>query len=170
VVGIICCGTKNDYFLPHEDALQRLADSKIDTYWTEIGGQPNPDYHGSAALTTHVPKAIERTPDPAKHEYVGGDIVVEVSPGSGTFDLTTHAPQEGATTITYRLVKPAGQWGERVTGSVPLANDSSVVYKWSSNGRVYHLAGCPTAGLILAKNLETGTVHPDLPPHACLHN
>lgn len=169
VVGIICCGAKNGYFLPHEDALQRLADSKIDTYWTEIGGQQNPDYHGAATLTTHVPKAIERPPDAGKHQYVGGDIVVEVSPGSDTFDLTTHAPQQTTTTITYRFVKPAGQWGQRVTGTIPPPDDSSVVYKWSSNGRVYHLANCPTAALIRAKNLESGPVPPDLPPHSCVH-
>lgn len=171
VVGIICCGTANGYFLPHEDALQRLANSKIDTYWTEIGGKQNPDYHGGATHTTSVPKAIERAPDADKHQYVGGDIVVQVSPGSDTFDLTTHphAPQPAATTITYRMVKPAGQWGQRVNGSVPEPDASSVVYKWSSNGHVYHVAACPTAGLILAKNLESGSIHPDLPPHSCIH-
>lgn len=107
VVGIICCGTKNTYGLPMDEALNRLADFKVDTYWTETGAKKADAPNGAAGLMI-----LERSPSASKHQRLGGDIVVQVAANSDTFELNTASPQH---TYVYSLVKPSGNWGTIVS-------------------------------------------------------
>jgi beta-lactamase superfamily II metal-dependent hydrolase len=108
VVGIICCGTKNGYGLPMDEALNRLADFKVDTYWTETGGKKSDAPNGAAHLVY-----VERPPNKSRHQKVGGDIVVQVAANGDTFELNTASPQH---TYVYSLGKPSGSWGVIVSG------------------------------------------------------
>jgi beta-lactamase superfamily II metal-dependent hydrolase len=168
VVGIICCGTKNTYYLPEDSALQRLADFKVDTYWTETGGKQNPDARAGAAHVANADKSLERVPDPGKHQYLGGDIIVEAAATGATFEVITHNGQ-GTHTITYQLAKPPGDWGKTVSGAAPAGNTLTDVYEWSSLGHIYHVASCPAAALLSHKYLETGaTPPPGYSAHSCV--
>ena len=165
IVGIICCGTLNTYGLPEAEALDRLADYKVDTYWTETGSMDadNPaDAKGAVVLKSGSKPKVERSPDASKHQKVGGNIVVRVGPNSTTFDLITDAPQ---TTNTYSLVKPPGDWGRLL--STPVGEPT--VYVWSAIGTQYHVAGCPKAALLSPKYRQEGCVPPPgKVPHSCV--
>ncbi|HSU53512.1 MAG TPA: MBL fold metallo-hydrolase, partial [Candidatus Dormibacteraeota bacterium] len=158
VVGIICCGTLNTYWLPEGGALDRLAAYKVETYWTETG---------SKKVITSTSNRIERTPDGGKHQHVGGNIVVEVGANSDTFDLSTSNP---AHTYTYKITKPPGDWAQTVSGgSAGPASPNIVVYRWSKVGRSYHVAGCSIGDAIIPNNLETGPIPPGgLHAHTCV--
>jgi beta-lactamase superfamily II metal-dependent hydrolase len=165
VVGIICCGTRNNYGLPEDGALGRLADYKVDTYWTETGSKDasnQADVKGGVVLKSGLKPKVERLPDASKHQRVGGNIIVLVGPSSTTFDLVTDSPQ---TTNTYSLVKPKGDWGRLL--STPVGQPT--VYVWSAIGTQYHVAGCPKAALLSAKHRQQGPVPPPgMVPHSCV--
>jgi beta-lactamase superfamily II metal-dependent hydrolase len=166
VIGVICCGTRNLYGLPEESALERLANQKVETYWTETGSKRISDpseMHGAATHLSGTATFAQRLPDPAKHQHVGGNIVVQVAAGANDFQLTTDAP---ATTTTYLLAKPAGGWGA-LTSPAPPAHSNFV---WSKQGAYYHVPSCSYATLISPKNKQAGPVPPGgLAPHSCVH-
>lgn len=93
-IGIISCGDGNPHGHPTEDALNRLHDFGVKTYWTERGAgvQPQPG-----------------------QDVVGGSIVVEVAPGASEFTVTS----DGGRVDTYALwgSSPAGgtrfSWSKR---------------------------------------------------------
>jgi len=111
IVGIICCGTRNTYLLPADEALKRLADFKVDTYWTETGSKRPDGSHGAAGLMY-----VERSPNQSQHQRLGGNIVVQVAENSDTFELNTASPPHA---YVYSLVKPSGNWGTIVSGASP---------------------------------------------------
>lgn len=165
IVGIICCGTRNNYGLPEDGALGRLADYKVDTYWTETGSKNADnlaDVKGGVLLKNGSKPKVERLPDASKHQRVGGDIIVRVGPGSTTFDLVTDSPQS---TNTYSLVKPKGDWGRLVSPPIEPPQE----YVWSAIGIQDHIAGCPKAALLSAKYRQQGSVPPPgKVPHSCV--
>ena len=165
IVGIICCGTRNNYGLPEDGALNRLADYKVDTYWTETGSKDASnlgEVKGGVALKSGLNPKVERLPDASKHQRVGGNIIVQVGPSSTTFDLVTDFPQ---TTNTYSLVKPKGDWGRLVSPPIVVAKE----YVWSAIGVQYHVADCPKAALLSAKHRQQGSVPPPgMVPHSCV--
>jgi beta-lactamase superfamily II metal-dependent hydrolase len=165
IVGIICCGTRNNYGLPEDGALDRLADYKVDTYWTETGSQDAnnlADVKGGVLLKSGSKPKVERLPDASKHQRVGGDISVRVGPNATTFDLVTDSPQ---TTNTYSLVKPKGDWGQILSPPIVVPKE----YVWSAIGVQYHVAGCLKAALLSAKHLQQGSVPPPgMVPHSCV--
>jgi beta-lactamase superfamily II metal-dependent hydrolase len=165
IVGIICCGTRNNYGLPEDEALSRLADYKVDTYWTETGSKNADnlaDVKGGVLLKNGSKPKVERLPDASKHQKVGGNIIVLVSPNSTTFDLVTDSPQ---TTNTYSLVKPKGDWGQIISPPIVVPKE----YVWSAVGVQYHVADCPKAALLSAKHRQQGPVPPQgMVPHSCV--
>ena len=165
IVGIICCGTRNNYGLPEDEALSRLADYKVDTYWTETGSKNADnlaDVKGGVVLKNGSKPKVERLPDASKHQKVGGNIIVLVSPNSTTFDLVTDSPQ---TTNTYSLVKPKGDWGQIISPPIVVPKE----YVWSAVGVQYHVADCPKAALLSAKHRQQGPVPPQgMVPHSCV--
>ena len=165
IVGIICCGTLNNYGLPEDGALGRLAAYKVDTYWTETGSKYSSDpadTKGGVVLKSGSKPKVERLPDASKHQRVGGNIIVLVGPNSTTFDLVTDSPQ---TTNTYSLVKPKGDWGQILSTPVVVPQE----YVWSAVGVQYHVADCPKAALLSAKHRQQGTVPPPgMVPHSCV--
>ena len=165
IVGIICCGTRNNYGLPEDEALSRLADYKVDTYWTETGSKNADnlaDVKGGVVLKNGSKPKVERLPDDSKHQKVGGNIIVLVSPNSTTFDLVTDSPQ---TTNTYSLVKPKGDWGQIISPPIVVPKE----YVWSAVGVQYHVADCPKAALLSAKHRQQGPVPPQgMVPHSCV--
>jgi hypothetical protein len=105
---------------------------------------------------------VERLPDASKHQKVGGNIIVLVSPNSTTFDLVTDSPQ---TTNTYSLVKPKGDWGQIISPPIVVPKE----YVWSAVGVQYHVADCPKAALLSAKHRQQGPVPPQgMVPHSCV--
>ena len=165
IVGIICCGTRNNYGRPEDEALSRLADYKVDTYWTETGSKNADnlaDVKGGVVLKNGSKPKVERLPDASKHQKVGGNIIVLVSPNSTTFDLVTDSPQ---TTNTYSLVKPKGDWGQIISPPIVVPKE----YVWSAVGVQYHVADCPKAALLSAKHRQQGPVPPQgMVPHSCV--
>jgi beta-lactamase superfamily II metal-dependent hydrolase len=114
VVGIICCGSENDYGHPTASTLTTLAKHHVDTYWTEAGTQvpklPTAGERGARRLTKHY---VAVPPDPSQHQYLGGNIVIEVSSGADTFDVI-FGDGPGKTKRTYSITKPANDWGKVV--------------------------------------------------------
>ena len=114
-VGVISVGDGNSYGHPTEDALTRLHDHGVHTYWTETG-------EGA-------------TPDPA-WDKVGGTIVVQADPGetdtyivTGTGFSDTYTNGGGGSTIITETVVPSSLamlYGTVASGSVAslAANDA----------------------------------------------
>ena len=165
IVGIICCGTRNNYGLPEDGALGRLAEYKVDTYWTETGSKNADnlaDVKGGGVLKSGLKPKVERLPDASKHQKVGGNIIVRVGPRSTTFDLVTASPRS---TNTYSLVKPKGDWGQILSPPIVVPKE----YVWSAIGVRYHVADCPEAALLSPKYRQQGSVPPPgKVPHSCV--
>jgi len=132
-IGIISAGDNNSYGHPTADCLERLHNAGVKTYWTEGGGgaEPEPGW-----------------------DVVGGNIIVEVVPGSREFTVTR---SQGGVTDRYLF------WES--TGSPDTPTDSPT-YAWSKRSNVYHLSGCRYVTNISPGNLQQG---PSPPSGKTLH-
>jgi beta-lactamase superfamily II metal-dependent hydrolase len=110
---------------PTADCLERLHNTGVKSYWTETGG-------GAA-------------PDPL-WDVVGGNIVVQVVPGSEEFTVTY---DKGTRTDTFP------DWNTADTGT-PV----NQVYGWSRKSDVYHYIDCSAVAKIKPANLEKGSAPP----------
>jgi competence protein ComEC len=110
--------------LPSPDCLERLHQKKIRTYWTDDG------------------KGADADP---KWDKVGGDIVVEASPGNNGFTVKFSGNQ----------VDTYSDWG---VGPPP--GPFTATYAWSKNSKIYHYSNCSIINSIKPANLQTGSVPP----------
>src|SRR5439155_24931478 len=96
------------------------------------------------------PSKVVVVPEPGL-DVIGGNIIVEASPGSTTFTVT----YGGMNVVTYRI------WG-----AGPSPTPSTPLYAWSKKSNVYHHANCSSVQNISPQNLETGNTPP---PGKTLH-
>jgi hypothetical protein len=122
-----------NYDHPTVECMERLHNAGVQrTYWTE---------EGSGA-----------TPEPGL-DVVGGNIIVEVVPGSSQFTVT----YAGTQVDTYSM------WE---AGPVPPVSPAPAAFAWSKRSNVYHLSNCAYVKNISPSNLETGN---GAPPGKSLH-
>jgi beta-lactamase superfamily II metal-dependent hydrolase len=110
-IGIVSCGAANTFGHPTQETMDALHQAGVKTYWTSAG-------HGVSA-------------DPSL-DFVGGNIVVQVTPGSQSFTVT----RNGNNTDTYTC------WG---TATPPGGNTGAPeLFWWStrSAAQVYHYSQC----------------------------
>jgi len=126
-VGIISVGDGNRFSHPTAECLERLHQAGVKTYWTERGNgvEPEPGY-----------------------DVVGGNIVVETTPGSSTFTVG----HNGTQTDTFSLVPTPS---------------TTAAYAWSKLSKVYHHATCQYVANISPGNLRRGNTPP---PGKTLHD
>ena len=122
MIGIISAGAGNKHYHPTDECMERLHVAGVRTYWTEIGNGAEPEPGLDA---------------------VGGNIVVEVEPGSHSFTVT----HSGGMVDTYPV------WG-----AAPV---SAPAYAWSKKSKVYHHANCSYVANISPHNLERGDSPPE---------
>jgi competence protein ComEC len=142
-IGIISCGDGNSYRHPTAACLTRLHASDVQcVYWTERGNGAQP----------HPPQ-----------DKVGGNILIEVEPGSTKFKVI-YAGQQ---------VDEYDDWDTPASGPAanPLGAANAITngFSWSKASRVYHDSSCPFVKNISPWNLETGNTAPEgKQPHSCL--
>ena len=124
IIGIISTGDGNSYGHPTKLCLDRLHAAGIRTYWTEVG-----------AGATPVPG----------QDTIGGNIILEVEPGSELFTVT----HSGGQVDTYAVHEADG---------VPIT--PTVSYAWSVKSKIYHYSQCRYVNSISPHNLETGDTSP----------
>lgn len=136
-IGIVSSGDGNDYHHPTAECLTRLHDAGIHTYWTETGNgvPPDPDY-----------------------DIVGGNIIVEISPGAHEYTVTPS--RQGLVSVTYPT------WRNAAPTPAPPASADAVTYAWSTKSTVYHVSTCKYVQNISAANLQQGATPP---PGKTLH-
>lgn len=131
IIGIISTGVGNDYGHPTQECLERLHAGNVLTYWTErgMGADPEPGY-----------------------DTVGGNIIVEMTPGSQTFTVT----HSGSQVDTYYT------WETRPTPNTvsPASAITTPQFAWSKKSKVYHYANCKYVDNISPGNLERGNTPP----------
>ena len=135
MIGIISCGSGNGYGHPAVEALSRLHQANVRTYWTESGA-------GAA------------TPQPGK-DIVGGNIIVEAAANSIEFTVTYGTGQTDTYTVWNPIPVIAGAPG--AAGSV---TEPSQYFAWSKHSGVYHLNTCSFVDNISKWNLQTNNVPP----------
>lgn len=126
IVGIVSTGDGNRYSHPTAECLERLHHAGVKTYWTEQG-------NGVA-------------PEPG-FDVVGGNIVVETSPGSSTFTVRHNATQVD----TYSFTGGAAP---------PPPPPAATQFAWSKLSKVYHYATCSYVANISPANLARGDAAP----------
>lgn len=115
-----------NYGHPTIECLERLHNAGVrKTYWTEVGGGAEPE---------------------PGLDVVGGNIDVEVSPGSNTFIVK----YGGGTLVDTHPV-----WED---GQTPAGETAK--YAWSKKSKYYHYANCSYVANITAQNLERGPSPP----------
>ncbi len=124
MIAIISAGVNNKHKHPTQAALKRLHDAGVRTYWTTAG-------------SGHVQPQ-------GGLDVVGGNIIVEVAPGSTTFSVT----HSGMLVDTYNM------W-EAGAGAATLP-----AFAWSKRSNVYHFANCFFVRNISPANLEQGSAAP----------
>jgi len=127
-IAIVSVGDGNSYGHPTEECLERLHNAGIKTYWTEKGNGADPD----SAL-----------------DNVGGNIVVQVEPGSKEFSVR----HSGDRSETYLV------WESKVETEAS-NSDTPFTYAWSKKSNAFHYANCSDVAKISPKNLERGTMPP----------
>ncbi len=124
IIGIVSTGNGNTYGHPTRECLERLHAAGVKTYWTEIGAGTSPE---------------------PGQDVVGGNIIVQVEPGSSTFTVT----YDSSHVDTYAF-----------HGAPPAATTTMPKYAWSKKSSVYHYANCRYVENISPENLQRG----DTPP------
>ncbi len=124
MIAIISAGVNNEHGHPTAAALDRLHKANVKTYWTTAGSG----------------KAL---PKPGV-DIVGGNIIIEVAPGSNAFTVT----HNGSLVDTYYT------WGSSPAGPAALP------YSWSKLSSVYHFSNCSYVKNISPANLQTGSAIP----------
>ena len=124
MVGIISAGPANVHGHPTTEAQARLHAANVRTYWTTAGA-------GAAQPL-------------AGRDVVGGNIIVEVAPGSPAFTVT----HSGTQVDTYRM------W------EAPADAATVAAYAWSIHSDVYHYATCSYVRSISPANLQQGAAPP----------
>ena len=127
IIGIISTGDGNSYGHPTELCLERLHAAGVRTYWTEEG-----------AGATPVPG----------QDTVGGNIIVEIEPGSELF------------TVTYSGTSMDAYPVHEADGVVTQPTPTLPKYSWSRKSGIYHYSECVYVGNISPKNLQTGESPP----------
>ena len=120
IIGIVSTGDGNRYGHPTRDCLERLHAQGVKTYWTEQGQGTLPE---------------------SGHDVVGGNIIVEVEPGSNVFTVT----YSGTQVDTYAF--------HGITGIVSTGTPK---YSWSKKSKLYHFSNCRYVKNISPQNLERG--------------
>jgi beta-lactamase superfamily II metal-dependent hydrolase len=130
-IGIVSSGDGNDYHHPTTECLTRLHDAGIHTYWTETGNGvlPDPDY-----------------------DVVGGNILVEISPGAHEYTVTPS--RQGVASVTYPT------WRNGALTPTPPQPVDAVTYVWSTKSGVYHYSNCKYVQNISPANRIEGTTPP----------
>ena len=124
-----------NYDHPTQECVERLHNAGIKkTYWTE---------QGTGAVA-----------EPGL-DVIGGNIIVETSPGSATFTVT----YAGMNVDTYPM------WGAASTPTISTSS-TTPLFAWSKKSNVYHHANCSYVQNISPQNLETGNTPP---PGKTLH-
>jgi beta-lactamase superfamily II metal-dependent hydrolase len=123
-IGIISAGPGNTHGHPTTEAMARLHAANVRTYWTTAGA-------GDAQPV-------------AGRDVVGGNIIVEVTPGSPAFTVT----YGGTQVDTYRM------W------EAPADAATVAAYAWSVHSDVYHYANCSYVRSISPANLAQGGAPP----------
>jgi beta-lactamase superfamily II metal-dependent hydrolase len=108
---------------PDEDCLERLHKTGVKTYWTNPGDDADPD---------------------PNWDIVGGDIILEATPGSHEFTVTFN----GSNVHTYP------NWGYN-------PDEQEDTYGWSRNSDIYHYLNCSLVKKIKLVNLQTGKQPPE---------
>ena len=104
----------------------------LKTYWTETGNGADPE---------------------AGLDIVGGNIVVEVAPGAGTFTVRHNDSTEESYAVKGGGVPPVP--------TDPTPGNPTQQFAWSTNSGMYHLATCDFVSNINSKNLRRGDAPPD---------
>ena len=126
-IGVISTGNGNRYGHPTQECLDRLHAASVKTYWTETGEGADPD---------------------PGWDTVGGNIIVESSPGSNTFTVTHSGVQVDTYNNWEALNDPAAQ---------PAAAPR---FAWSKKSDVYHHISCKWVDNISPQNLQKGSAAP----------
>ncbi len=136
VVGVISAGANNTHRHPKADAMARLHQANVRTYWTSAGSGETQPTNGQ--------------------DVVGGNIVVEVAPGSPSFTVT----HSGTQVHTYSMI------------GAPADVTTATTFAWSKRSNIYHLADCVYVRNISPANLMQGntppsgkSLHQDCPRH-----
>jgi len=122
-IGIVSAGQGNTHGHPTQECLEELHVAGVKTYWTEVGNgvQPEPG-----------------------HDVVGGNIIVEITPGADVFSVT-----HSRTSVDNYPV-----WGATVpTNGTPK-------FAWSKRSDKYHFADCAFVANISPTNFEHGNSPP----------
>jgi beta-lactamase superfamily II metal-dependent hydrolase len=128
-IGIISCGEASKHKHPTKKCLDRLHNAGVITFWTTTGGgvAPNPSM-----------------------DKVGGNIIVEIAPGSTTFTVAYSGDQTNSYQVWNPIVPPP---------AAPATLTES--FAWSRKSDVYHFASCTYVANISPANVQTGAIPPD---------
>ena len=141
-VGIVSAGANNPYGHPAAEAMARLHAANVRTYWTSVGNGASP-----------VPG----------RDTVAGDVVIEMAPGSLTFDVR-HGGTVEAFPVADGVVAPP----EAPTSLTGIVTGSTVTLSWTppASGTPpssYFVEAALTAGGPVIASLPVGLTSVSVP-------